>query len=47
MRIYTNKEVINKTIEDIPELVQLIKTKEDEIKKLLTQESVENPLELK
>ena len=47
MKIRTWKEVIDKATDDIPELVQIIKTKEQELKNLLTQEKIECPLELR
>jgi hypothetical protein len=47
MEIHTQKEVINKTRENIPQLVEIIKTKEQEMKDLLTQEKTNSPLTLR
>jgi hypothetical protein len=47
MKIRTGKEIINKTAKDIPVLVQIIHTKEQELKDLLTQEKIACPLDLK
>ena len=47
MKIHTWKEIINKNIDDIPGLVQIIKTKEGELKNLLKQENSECPLNLR
>lgn len=47
MEIQSGKEIIHKTTEDIPGLVQIIKTKEQEIQNVLTQENEKSPLNLK
>ncbi|EKD25257.1 MAG: hypothetical protein ACD_80C00092G0001 [uncultured bacterium (gcode 4)] len=47
MKIYSWKEIIEKTNEDIPELITIIKTKEQEITNLLIQENIKDTLQLK
>lgn len=47
MEIYSWKEIITKTKNDIPELRSIIQSKTDELTDLLNQNNIQDPLELR